>query len=133
MGKLTGQVALVTAAGRGIGRGIAVALAKAGAKVVVNSYSQNTTEATLELVQAEGVQGLAVVGDITDPDVMLSMRDQALSAFGQIDILVNNVGAGPKDAIVPEDNELGMAAALWDALYGQNFFHRRAQLIRIVF
>lgn len=120
MGKLSGKVALVTAAGRGIGQGMAVSLAQAGADVVVNSYSPDTTEHTVGLVTSHGVRGLAVPGDITDPVLMLEMRDQALAQFGQIDILVNNVGAGPKSGVPPEDHELGPMASVWDALYQQN-------------
>ncbi len=117
---LAGKVALVTAAGRGIGQGIAVALARAGADVVVNSYSQDTTARTAALVEAAGPRALAAPGDITDPEVMLATRDAALEAFGQVDILVNNVGAGPKSGTPPAAHELGMAEATWDALYAQN-------------
>ncbi len=118
--KLEGKVALVTAAGRGIGKGIALALAREGARLVVNSFAADTTAATVAEIAAQGVDVVSLVGDITDPNKILEMRNLALDSFGQIDILVNNVGAGPKSAIEPEDHELGMAAALWDALYAQN-------------
>ncbi|NKB96963.1 MAG: SDR family oxidoreductase [Pseudomonadales bacterium] len=118
--KLEGKVALVTAAGRGIGKGIALALASEGARLVVNSFSEDTTANTVAEITAQGAEAVSVVGDITDPNKMIEMRDLALSSFGQIDILVNNVGAGPKSAIEPEEHELGMAAAVWDALYAQN-------------
>ncbi len=118
--KLANNVAIVTAAGRGIGRGIALCLAEAGAKVAVNSYSPETTASTVEAIEQRGGEAIGVVGDITDPDKMLELRDAALSRFGQIDILVNNVGAGPKQAIEPQEHELGLATALWNALYAQN-------------
>jgi len=118
--KLDGKVAVVTAAGRGIGRGIALELAAAGADVVVNSFSEDTTRATADAVQALGRKALPVVGDITQPEKILDLVDQALKVFGHIDILVNNVGAGPKSAIEPEPGPLGPVAALWDALYAQN-------------
>lgn len=118
--KLDGKVALVTAAGRGIGKGIALALAAEGASLVINSYTAQTTQTTLDEIKALGCTAIAVVGDITDPAKMLEMRDAALAEFGHIDILVNNVGAGPKDGIHPEEHELGMAGAMWDALYAQN-------------
>ena len=118
--KLEGKVALVSAAGRGIGKGIAIAMAREGAKLVVNSCSPNTTAETVADIEAVGAEAVSLVGDITDPDKMLAMRDLALERFGQIDILVNNVGAGPKSAIEPEPHELGPAAAIWDALYEQN-------------
>lgn len=119
-GKLQNRVAIVTAAGRGIGQGIALALARAGAQVMVNSFSPQTTENTVALIKDAGGQAASLAGDVTDPDVMLALRDAALAHFGQIDILVNNVGAGPKSAIDAEDHELGMATALWNALYHQN-------------
>ena len=97
--QLQGKVAIVTAAGRGIGRGIALSLARAGAQVVVNSYAVDTTAETVAQINQSGGQSSSVVGDITDPGKMLELRDHALSQYGQIDILVNNVGAAPKQAI----------------------------------
>lgn len=118
--KLENKVAVVTAAGRGIGRGIALALAREGARLVVNSYSPDTTRETVRAIEALGQPVISLVGDITDPDNMLALRDLAVAEFGQIDILVNNVGAGPKQALAPPQHELGVAASLWDALYEQN-------------
>jgi len=117
---LDGQVALITAAGRGIGRGIAESLAEAGASLVINSYSEATVRETAALCEAKGARVEVCIGDITDRDKMIEMREQALSTFGQIDILVNNVGAGPKSAIEPDAHELGPTQAIWDALYRQN-------------
>lgn len=93
---LNGKIAIVSAAGRGIGKGIAIALAKAGADVVVNSYGTDTTSGTVAAVEAEGAKALGFPGDITKPDVMLACVDAAIKTFGHVDILVNNVGAGPK-------------------------------------
>ena len=118
--KLENKVAVVTAAGRGIGRGIALALAREGARLVVNSYSPDTTQETVRAIEDLGQPVVSLVGDITDPDNMLALRDLAIAEFGQIDILVNNVGAGPKQALEPPQHELGVAASLWDALYEQN-------------
>jgi NAD(P)-dependent dehydrogenase (short-subunit alcohol dehydrogenase family) len=117
---LEGKVAIVTAAGRGIGKGIALALAGAGARVVVNSWGQETTAATVDAACSLGAEALGFPGDITRPDVMLEAVDAAVRAFGRIDILVNNVGAAPKEAAAPEPGPLGPVASLWDALYGQN-------------
>ncbi|MGA0838873.1 MAG: SDR family NAD(P)-dependent oxidoreductase [Pseudomonadales bacterium] len=117
---LAGQVAIVTAAGRGIGQGIALALGRAGASVVVNSWGRETTAATVSAIEAAGGRALGFPGDITAPDVMLAAVDAATSHFGRLDILVNNVGAAPKTSSAPEAGPLGPTAALWDALYGQN-------------
>jgi len=117
---LDGKVALVSAAGRGIGRAIAIGLAEAGASVALNSYGDETTESTAEAVRAVGSDALPLPGDITDPDTILSTVDRTLAHFGRIDILVNNVGAGPKEMPEREAHALGPVAALWDALYDQN-------------
>ena len=118
--KLDGKVAIVTAAGRGIGQGIALCLAEAGADVVVNSFSEETTANTVKAVEDRGRRALPVVGDITRADKILELVDSALATFGHIDILVNNVGAGPKSMADPEPGPLGPVGALWDALYQQN-------------
>ena len=118
--RLKDKVAIVTAAGRGIGRGIALRLAEAGAQVVVNSYTAETTAETVRQIEQAGGKASYVVGDITNPDKMLELRDHALSQYGKIDILVNNVGAGPKQAVAPEQHELGPVTAVWNALYAQN-------------
>ena len=81
---LEGQVALVTAAGRGIGRGIAESLAQAGASLVINSYSEETVNETARRCEALGADVSICVGDITDRDKMIEMRDQAIERFGKI-------------------------------------------------
>ena len=118
--KLKDNVAIVTAAGRGIGRGIAIELAREGASVVVNSYGEETTASTVAAIMEAGGNAVGLPGDVTSPEIMLALRDKALAEFGQIDILVNNVGAGSKSRFPPEDHELGGAAAIWDMLYAQN-------------
>lgn len=118
--RLAGKVALVTAAGRGIGKGIALALAEAGADVIVNSFSDETTQATAEGVRALGRRALAVAGDATEAAAIVDLVAQAEDHFGRIDIVVNNVGAAPRTAIAQGEGPLAPAAALWDALYAQN-------------
>ena len=118
--KLQGQVAIVTAAGRGIGKGIALALATEGARLVVNSFSEKTLANTVDAIKELGAEVISLSGDITDPLKMIALRDLALSEYGQIDILVNNVGAGPKQSEKPPEHELGLTASVWDGLYGQN-------------
>ncbi|MCR9279402.1 MAG: SDR family oxidoreductase [Pseudomonadaceae bacterium] len=117
---LTGKTAIVSAAGRGIGRGIAIALANAGANVVVNSWSPDKVADTVAACEAAGAKALGFPGDITEPDVMLACLEAGENAFGDIDILVNNVGAGPKTATEPPPGPLGPIAALWDAMFEQN-------------
>lgn len=117
---LENKTAIVTAAGRGIGKGIAKSLAAAGANVVVNSYSEETTRSTVNEITAAGGKAKGMPGDITSPEVILDVVASTIGNFGQIDILVNNVGAGPKSAEAPPDHPLGPVEALWSALYRQN-------------
>ena len=88
---LSGRVALVTGAGRNIGRAIAVELARAGAAVLVNvRTSKAEADATVDLIEAAGGRALTCLADITDRDAVARMAGAAIDAFGRIDILVNN-------------------------------------------
>jgi 3-oxoacyl-[acyl-carrier protein] reductase len=83
---LAGRVALVTGAGRNIGRAIALALADAGAAVVVNA---KTSKSEIDAVASE-TGGLAILADVTDEKAVERMVEAALRKFGRLDILVNN-------------------------------------------
>ena len=118
--KLTNKVAIVTAAGRGIGRSIALCLAEEGADVVVNSYSEDTTTRTAGEVEALGRSALAMPCDITKPDAITHVVEETLNTFGKVDILVNNVGAGPKTWNTSDAGPLSQWIDLWDNMYEQN-------------
>lgn len=91
MRELEGKVALVTGAARNIGRAICVALAEAGADIVVNTKSSvDAAQETARLVQAAGARALVVQADVTDEAAVAGMVRQATETFGGIDILVNN-------------------------------------------
>ena len=87
------QVAVVTGASRGIGRAVAVALAKCGANVVVNfSGNEAAANETVALCEAEGVKAIAVKADISKIEACEQLVNTAVQEFGKIDILVNNAG-----------------------------------------
>ncbi len=90
---LTGHVALVTGASRGIGAAIAIALAEAGAAVVVN-YRERAADAETVVGKIKGMGGraIAIAADVSQAAAVARMVDQAASALGPIDILVNNAG-----------------------------------------
>jgi 3-oxoacyl-[acyl-carrier protein] reductase len=89
--ELDGKVAIVTGAGRNIGRAIALALADAGASVVVNARSNRAeAEAVAGEIQGSGRKALVHIGDVADAAAVQAMADAALNHFGRIDILVNN-------------------------------------------
>jgi glucose 1-dehydrogenase len=91
--ELEGKVALVTGAGSGIGRGIAQALASGGADVAIN-YRRNSSGAdeTARLVQDSGRRALTVPADVGSPSDVGAMFDAVETAFGRLDILINNAG-----------------------------------------
>src|SRR5438132_14384155 len=88
---LKGKVALVTGAGRNIGRAIAVALADAGAKVAVNvRASRDEGQAVVDAIAARGGEALLVVADVTQRDDVDAMIAAIAKHFGGLDIVVNN-------------------------------------------
>jgi len=91
MSELTGKVAIVTGAGRNIGRAIALALADAGASILVNVRSNRAeAEAVVREIVAKGGSALLHVGDVADSSAVQMMAETADKHFGRIDILVNN-------------------------------------------
>jgi 3-hydroxybutyrate dehydrogenase len=88
------KIALVTGAGRGIGRSIALALAETGADVGVASRNQGELESVAEAIRASGRRALAVACDVTDPTQVAQMTDRVHQELGPVEILVNNAGLG---------------------------------------
>ena len=111
---LTGRVAIVTGAGRGIGKAIALGLADAGADVVVAARTASDIEATAGEITAKGRKALAVPTDVRQSDQVDNLVDKAVAQFGTIDILVNNAGG----YFVASTTELSEGG--WDAIIREN-------------
>ena len=90
--KLTGKVAIVTGAGRGVGAATALMLAADGARVVVNDLDAEEANQTVEAIQEAGGEALTASGDITATGFPEELIQIALEGFGEIDIIVNNAG-----------------------------------------
>lgn len=91
---LTGRRTLVTGAGRGIGRSIALALAAAGADVAVTARTSSEIEQVAAEIQSLGCRSFAIPCDVTNPSQVEQMSALVTQSFGTIDILVNNAGSG---------------------------------------
>jgi 3-oxoacyl-[acyl-carrier protein] reductase len=89
---LKGKTALVTGAGRGIGRAIAIQLADAGASVLVNDLDESVLSETQRALSHHGQAMSSVAGDLTDPSFPDALVASALDTFGALDIIVNNAG-----------------------------------------
>jgi NAD(P)-dependent dehydrogenase (short-subunit alcohol dehydrogenase family) len=92
---LLGKAAIITGAARNLGRGFAVALARRGADIVVHYNSDRSrvdAEETARLVREQGSRTTLVAGDLTNPATPAMLFDQAIGAFGGVDILINNAG-----------------------------------------
>jgi 2-dehydro-3-deoxy-D-gluconate 5-dehydrogenase len=88
---LAGKTALVTGSSRGLGAGIARALAEAGAQVALHG-SQSVPQSTLDEISSIDPRVIAVTGDVSKPEVCTRLIDEVVTGFGKIDILINNAG-----------------------------------------
>lgn len=115
MGKLDGKSAIVTGASRGIGRDIALYLAKEGAKVAVNySGSKDRADAVVEEIKATGGEAFAIQANVDQADDVQNLISSTLEQFGSVDILVNNAG-------ITRDNLLmRMKEQEWDDVLNTN-------------
>lgn len=95
--KLEGKIAIVTGAGRGIGRDTALAIAAEGATVAAVARTQPDLDETVSLIKKEGGTAVSLSRDLTDIDQVQSMVDTVVKQFGRIDILVNNAGGYPSE------------------------------------
>jgi NAD(P)-dependent dehydrogenase (short-subunit alcohol dehydrogenase family) len=105
MSELDGKVALVTGAGRGIGRAIAVGLAKAGASVAITDLDSTSLSVVADAIEAVGSRVLAIPGDIADVPTIHSTFDRTVERFGGLDILVNVAAIQTTTALVDYTEE----------------------------
>jgi len=99
MGRVQDQVAIVTGAARGLGEAISYRLAQEGARLVLGDIDETGLEATATKIRDEGGEVVTLIGDITEEEPASQLIESAIAHFGQIDILVNNVGGSRNSKI----------------------------------
>jgi NAD(P)-dependent dehydrogenase (short-subunit alcohol dehydrogenase family) len=112
--RLKDKVAIVTGAGQGIGKAIALGLAKEGCSVIVNDVNEQTGQQTAQEIQDLGRKAIFVQGDVSKIETAYKLRDTALEKFGRIDILVNNAGIMISGLVVDYREED------WDRIFAVN-------------
>jgi NAD(P)-dependent dehydrogenase (short-subunit alcohol dehydrogenase family) len=105
---LTGRLALITGAGQGNGRALALGLAQAGARVIVTDMNAGTVEETAQAVRAEGGEAWAFVLDVTSPQACKALAARVEAEIGSVDLLINNAGI-----IIREGTSSPNAEANW--------------------
>ncbi len=110
-----GRVVIVTGGGGGLGQGIALRFAQAGARVVVHCHVNLTgARAVVQRIEAAGGQALALMADLTQAADAASLVAQTVTSYGRVDVLINNAG------IYPQASVLEMTPAQWDGVINAN-------------
>jgi NAD(P)-dependent dehydrogenase (short-subunit alcohol dehydrogenase family) len=115
MAELENKVAIVTGAASGIGRATAVALAREGAQVVVSDVDEAGGQETVRLIEQQGGEAIFVKTDVSDPDAVKALVDEAVDTYGKLDVMVNNAGIGGEAALLAD-----YSLENWDRVIGIN-------------
>jgi NAD(P)-dependent dehydrogenase (short-subunit alcohol dehydrogenase family) len=114
MKRLEQRIAIVTGAGQGIGRAIALGLVREGARVAIADVNEECANTVKNEIEAAGGRALVIRTDVSNEDSVQAMVERALQEFGRVDILVNNAG------IFPTSSVEGMSEGDWDRVIGTN-------------
>jgi 3-oxoacyl-[acyl-carrier protein] reductase len=114
MGRLENRIALVTGAGQGIGRAIALAMAREGAALVIGDLNEANASAVKKEIEGLGGKAAALHADISNEESVQAMVDATLKEYGRVDILVNNAGIFPTSPVE------AMTEEEWDRVIGTN-------------
>ncbi len=117
MFSLSGKVAVVTGGGRGIGKGISLAMSAAGASVICTGRSEAPLQATAAIIRERGGRALALPADIAEPGAARAIVERALSEFGRLDSWVNNAGSASPEDVGPL---IDLTESQWDNVVDLN-------------
>ena len=131
MRELSGRVAVITGAASGIGRGVALALARAGMNTVVTDVDESGAQTVAEEAAMIGPRSLAIGVDVADPDALEALADKTWAEFGACHVLCNNAGvavARPVAETTEEDWRWTLRVNLWGVVNGVNAFLPRLKV-----
>lgn len=127
---LNGQVAIVTGAGKGIGRACALALAQAGADVALAARTQSDLDAVANEIRALGRRAITVAGDVSSEAALDTLVARTLAELGKVSILINNAGgAGPNSPLKMGGNEFSAVLA-WNVTPAYLLIQKTAQAMK---
>ncbi len=115
MSKLQNKVAVVTGAGSGMGKSIAILFAAEGAKVIAADINQESLQAVINEISTAGGEAKAIIADVTKEEDVQNMIDEAVQTYGTLDILINN--AGILDNFVPAEK---LTDQIWEKVFAVN-------------
>jgi butyryl-CoA dehydrogenase len=122
MKNLNGKVAVITGAGSGMGKELAIQLAAKGAKVALNDWNGDNLEATLATVKKNGGEGIARRFDVSSKEAVYAFADEVIHTFGQVDIVINNAGIALPGINIEdteyEEFEKLIGINMWGVIYG---------------
>ena len=120
------KVVVITGAGSGMGRELAIQFAQKGAKVALNDWNKDSLSKTLDLVQQNGGEGMTRHFDVSDKNAVYQFADEVVSHFGYVDVVINNAGyALPSRSIEMteyEQFEQLIGVNMWGVIYGSKAF-----------
>lgn len=126
MKELRNKVAVITGAGSGIGRALALQLAEAGAQVAMNDWNAETLQETLKEIESRGSKGWASAFDVSDREAVFAFAEAVAGHFEQIDIVINNAGISlplkSLDQCPPAEIEKILQVNLWGVIHGSQAF-----------
>lgn len=126
-GKLSGKIALISGGDSGIGRAVAIGMAKEGADIAfIYLEEEKDANLTLELVQAEGREALAIKGDIGNKEFCYDAVEQVITAFGALDILVNNAAEQHVAEELPDISEEQLKRTFATNIFGMFYLTQAA-------